>query len=74
MPQLHLYVPEVLAQKIRQRAQASNMTVSRYLSELVQREVGSGWPEGYFENVIGGWQGPPLKRPPQGEFEPRESL
>lgn len=31
-----------------------------------------GWMPGFFEEVIGGWAGEPLKRPEQGEFETRE--
>jgi hypothetical protein len=27
------------------------------------------WPEGFFERVVGGWQGEPLERPDQGRFE-----
>jgi hypothetical protein len=32
------------------------MSVSRYLAELIRREVGAGWVEGFFEEVIGGWK------------------
>jgi len=74
MPQLHLYVSEGLADSIRQRADARRMTVSRYLAEVIKREVGVGWPEGFFEEVIGGWQGKPLRRPPQGHFDIRDVL
>jgi hypothetical protein len=74
MPQLHFYVPDELAEKIRQEAQAADMSVSRYLANLVKREVASEWPEGFFEEVVGGWIGEPLQRPLQGEFEHREVL
>jgi hypothetical protein len=75
MPQLHLYVPEPIAEKIKQRAQAAGVSTSRYLAQLVQHDLGSDdWPEGFFEEVIGGWQGEPLQRPPQGAFETREAL
>lgn len=74
MPQLYLYVPEEVASQVRQRAEASNMTVSHYLAELIRREVGTGWPKGFFEDVIGGWKGEPLQRSPQGDFEPRDEL
>lgn len=29
------------------------------------------WPAGFFEEIIGGWQGQPLERPAQGEYEQR---
>ena len=66
MPQLHLYVPDDLAEEIRQRAESRGVSVSRLLSDLVRREVGCGWPEGFFE------QAP--QRPSQGGFEERESF
>lgn len=74
MPQLHLYIPDDLAERIQNEAQAAKVSVSRYLAELVRREMTPDWPEGYFEEVIGGWQGEPLLRLPQGEFEQREAL
>jgi hypothetical protein len=74
MPQLHLYIPDELAERIQRQAQSANLSVSRYLAELVQREVVTDWPEGYFEEVVGGWQGGALERPPQGMLEQRELL
>ncbi|MBT4504525.1 MAG: ribbon-helix-helix protein, CopG family [Gemmatimonadetes bacterium] len=74
MPQLHLYVPDDLAEEIRQRAESRGVSVSRLLSDLVRREVGCGWPEGFFERVVGGWQGEAPQRPSQGAFEERESF
>ena len=32
----------------------------------------AGWLPGFFEDVVGGWQGEPLERAPQGEPEQRE--
>lgn len=74
MPQLHLYIPDELAERIQRQAQSANLSVSRYLAELVQREIVTDWPEGYFEEVVGGWQGGALERPPQGVLEQREPL
>jgi len=74
MPQLHLYVSDEVADKIKDRSQAAGLSVSRYLSEVVAREIGSGWPEGFIEQVAGGWQGELLERPAQGEIEQRETL
>ena len=74
MPQLHLYVPEEVAVRIRAKAQARRMPVSRYLAELVRQDVGGGWPDGYFERVVGGWQGEALERPPQGDYEARPPI
>ena len=44
VPQLHL----------RHRARSRRKTVSSYLAEIVRREVASGWPEGFFDDVVGG--------------------
>ena len=33
-----------------------------------------GWPPGFFEATAGAWQGEPLQREPQGEYEQREDL
>lgn len=54
MMRLYCYVPEALARKVQERAKAAGVSTSRYLAELIRRDVGSGWPEGYFEQVVGG--------------------
>ncbi len=69
--QMHCYVPDAAADVIRKRAEARGISVSRYLAELVEREVGGGWPEGYFEAVVGKWLGGAPKRPTQGRLEKR---
>lgn len=74
MPQLHMYLAEDVAARVRARAQARGVAVSRYLADLVRREVGAGWPKDFFEEVVGGWVGEALERPPQGAFEEREAL
>lgn len=57
MPQLHLYVPEEIAIKVQEKAKAHNLSVSRYLASVIKRDVGEGWPEGYFDRVCGKWEG-----------------
>ncbi len=74
MPQLHLYVPEDLADEITRRARARGLSVSRFLNELVHQQVATAWPEDYFETVVGGWQGKRLARAPQGRPESRDRL
>jgi len=74
MPQLHLYVPDEVAARLRERAEARGQSLSRYLAELLTEKLTDDWPEGYFERVVGSWQGDPLERPPQGEFELRDGL
>ncbi len=72
MPQLHTYVPKPLAARIAARARARGVPVSRYLAELIRRDVELGWPDDFFERVVGGWKGGRLGRPPQGRLEERE--
>jgi hypothetical protein len=73
VPQLHTYVSKPLATRIAARARARGVPVSRYLAELIRRDVDLGWPEGFFERVAGGWKGGRLSRPPQGRLEEREA-
>jgi len=41
----------------------------------VRKDISSGWPTAYFEQVFGGWEGDkPLQRPKQGECEMREGF
>lgn len=75
MAQLHCYVPEEIAQQAQRRAAQTGLSLSRYLAELVKRDAGASkdWPEGYFD-LFGKWEGEPLQRPPQGEYEARLEL
>ncbi len=34
----------------------------------------TNWPQGFFENVVGGWKGEPLVREDVGPYEIREDL
>ena len=72
MPQLHLYVPKAVEELLRERAKSRNMSLSKYLAEIVQRETQAGWPEGYFQHVVGAWSGtvPKLMDLPLEEREP----
>jgi hypothetical protein len=72
--QMHCYVSDETSKAMRARAAARGVSVSRYLAELVQREAGGGWPAGYFEAVVGKWQGEAPIRPEQGELEARAAL
>jgi len=73
MAQMHFYVPDDFARLIRRRAKQARMPVSRYLVQLIRNEIGSGWPDDYFDEVYGGWQGaePSRKRPDETE-DPRD--
>ncbi len=70
MAQLHFYIPDPIAEKIKHKAEHAHLSVSKYLVELVKREVADQWPEGYFE-LSGKWHGDTLERPSQGNYEER---
>ena len=75
MTQLHCYVPDDIAQQVQRRASQAGLSLSRYLAELVKRDVttNKGWPEAYFDN-FGQWEGAPLERPEQLPLEERLEL
>lgn len=75
MTKLQCRVPPDLAEIFRRKAAQAGMSPSRYLAELVKRDVcaSDGWPEAYFD-IFGRWQGAELERPPQGDPEVREPL
>ena len=74
MPQLHFYVPDQVADELKVLAEAAGLSTSKYVANLVQHQLKSEWPEGYFDEVFGGWEGEPLERAPQGTFESRDPL
>lgn len=72
MAQLHLYVPDAVAEELRQRAEAEGISTSKYLARMVSRQVTQGWPERWFERVVGRWAGE-LERAPTPLTERREA-
>jgi hypothetical protein len=74
MPQLHFSVSDQLADRIRQNAESAGLSTSQYLAQLIENSLRREWPAGFFENVVGGWQGEPLERSEQGDFEGRDSI
>ncbi|HVR40161.1 MAG TPA: hypothetical protein VMU84_13785 [Thermoanaerobaculia bacterium] len=72
MPQLHLYVPDDVAEAVKAKAKASGKTLSSFLADLVVDEVAGEWPASFFDDVVGGWKGDPLERPKQGRAERRD--
>ena len=59
MGQLNFYVPLNIEESIRKAAKECDQPVSAYLADLVKGHLSlkSQWPSGYFEKVIGGWEG-----------------
>lgn len=73
MSQLHFYVPDEVETQIRIKAKQANLTLSKYLAELVKRETGAQneWPAGYFD-LFDAWQGEPQVRPSELALEARQ--
>ncbi len=74
MAQLHCYVPDEVANRIRRQAAQAGMSVSRYLAELACRDAGPEWPEGYAARVFRCPEGGNMERTVQGEYEARTDL
>ena len=74
MPQLHFYVSDTVAKDLRAHARAVGLSLSRYLASVVHQDQGKGWPAGYFDHVVGGWQGKALRRAPQTGYEERKAM
>jgi hypothetical protein len=74
MPELTFSVSELLAQALQGKAAEAGLSVPQYLAELVEQEVGAGWPAGYFRRVYGSWQGDELVRPEDLPPEEREAF
>jgi hypothetical protein len=74
MTRLTVHVSEELARDVRQRARTLGTSISRFLRDVVAREVDPHLPPGYFERVVGKWQGVPLQRPLQPAADERGPL
>ena len=67
---LHLDVPSDLAE--------TEVEVTVILRPVLRRQASRGgeqnWSAGFFEEVVGAWQGGALARQHEGEYEVREKL
>jgi len=48
MPQVSLYLDAKTLKAVETKAKAWNMSISKYLKELIQKDVHSNWPKDYF--------------------------
>jgi len=55
MAQLHFYIPDSIADKIKIKAEHAHLSISKYIAELAKREVTNEWPKGYFKKP-GTWE------------------
>lgn len=73
MAQIHCYVPDEIAERFQKKAEHAHLSTSKFLAGLVKREVADQWPDGYFD-LFGSWEGEPLVRQEQGEYENRQVI
>jgi LPS sulfotransferase NodH len=71
MPQLHTYLSDAEANRLRAEAQSRGLTVSKLIAEKLRATGQQGWPKGFFEDVIGSWSDESIERPSQGDYETR---
>jgi hypothetical protein len=74
MAQLHFYVPDDVAEQIKARAAQAKLPISRYVANLVKRDIGRGWPEGYFKRISSAAKGGAISYEPSGPPEERLPL
>jgi hypothetical protein len=76
MSQLHFYVPDEIEERLRAQAEQAKLPLSRYLAEIARRETDrhDAWPSNYFDDVFGTWEGDPIERADQGEYEQRSGM
>ena len=74
MAQVTLYLPDDLAQRIREEAKKAHKSISAYMTELAIRKLTpSQWPEG-FADLYASWHGdfPVPEDLPPDDVEPVE--
>lgn len=63
--------PKSLKQDQIEKTNSSKFMTIEEIEILAQS---NGWPPGFFRSTAGAWQGEPLERPEQGEYQEREEL
>ena len=63
MAQLHCSVDEATAARLAEEARKRGLSLSRYLAEIVRRELPEQWPEDYLHAVVGSCASFPIKEP-----------
>jgi len=73
---LHTRVGKDGILKLETPIEFSNMELEVILivNPVLETRVASKWPASFFTEIIGGWQGKPLVREPQGTYESRSDF
>ena len=64
MPQVSLYFDDILAAKISKQAKISDLSVSRYVSNVLYNALSNEWPQSFIR-ALGSLNGIELERPDQ---------
>ncbi len=56
------------------RSRLRALRAARVTVRIESEDTAAAWPDGFFSQVVGGWQGEPLTRAPQGVVTPRTGL
>jgi hypothetical protein len=51
MPQMHFYVPDKVAKRIKDNAKRLGIPSSKYVSQIITEKVEGSWPAGYIESL-----------------------
>jgi hypothetical protein len=66
----------VVIEKLRHLAEQHHRTLDAEINAILESAVQNintgGWSEGFFERTYGSWEGEPLEREPQPEYQERE--
>ena len=67
MPQVSLYLNEKTYAKVRRAAEAESLSVSKWVSEKLDRAIAASWPDG-FDELFGSIADESFKAPLRNEF------
>jgi hypothetical protein len=75
MSEIHFYVPDDVEMQIRSKAKAANLSLSKYLAELVKREsaIPTDWSADYLA-LFDDWHGEAEVRPAGLNIEQRQGF
>ena len=51
MPQVSMYIDRILYFEIKSIAEKKNVSLSKYVSDVLRKDIENSWPEGYFDLV-----------------------
>jgi len=68
MAQISLYLPEDRMEKLRKRAEGQNLSISAYVSKIIDDDENNTWPDWFFD-LAGSVDDETFVRPEQPSFD-----